>query len=89
MLVKLWSLSFLAAGAFALPQQTVFDTALQSIDTLLTGSEQPSHLSRWCNQSKSEFLHALHNGGAQEWTIVMGTEAAGNKQLFSLILYSF
>ena len=77
MLVQLWSLSLLAAGALALPQQAVFNTGLESGEALLTGHEQPSHLSRWCNQSKSEFLHALHHGGAEEWTIVMGTEAAG------------
>lgn len=36
-----------------------------------------SHLSEWCALSKANFLQAIHDGDAHEWTVVMGNEAGG------------
>lgn len=36
-----------------------------------------SHLSQWCNQSKTDFLQAFRKGGVNEWVVVIGNEAAG------------
>jgi hypothetical protein len=36
-----------------------------------------THLSAWSKAQKDDFLHALDNDQASDWTIVMGNEGGG------------
>lgn len=50
--------------------------APQDSDTHLDASRQ-FDFAEWCQHSKAEFLKALNEGGADQWVMVMGNEAAG------------
>jgi len=47
----------------------------------LVNSSRQFDFAEWCRDSKARFLDALRNGGADEWVMVMGNEAAGEFSL--------
>lgn len=78
---------FIQISARALPpaNQNVFRTSSTASSSNLAHQNDGDTLensrqfdfAEWCQHSKAEFLKALHEGGADQWVMVMGNEAAG------------
>lgn len=72
-----------SARAISPPAQEVFQDGLSTTDYIdlndlgIVSPARQFDFAQWCKDSKAQFIYDLRNGGADEWVIVMGNEAAG------------
>lgn len=86
-LLALTSVTLISARAISPAGQEVFQAPSTTTTEYFHSSSQNSSnlldanrqfdFAEWCKDSKARFLDALKNGGANEWVIVLGNEAAG------------
>lgn len=58
-------------------EQDIFQVSAGNDGSNIYHDARQFDFAEWCKESKANFLHALRTGGADEWVIVMGNEAAG------------
>jgi hypothetical protein len=77
------------AVASASPVELVLQSQSKSFDATLglartfevKDGEKPKDFSVWSRTQKDRFLHALENGNAKDWIVVMGNEGGGQDRL--------
>lgn len=82
----------LLAGALltkALPAQEVFSSPAKYHDLDSAYPATSNSFSDWAKRSKAEFLEAVTKGGADQWVMVMGNEAADTDSMVSSLAYAY